>query len=760
VKQKNIKTDSDCLRFVSDDEDVRALGAPLAARIVFQTHLINAFEEELLKLSTEGCVWGPVHVSVGQEAAAAAIMAAIGKTDMITGSHRAHHQFLAKTLDCVLPDTWDPRRRPFPAEGQDVVRRTLGEIMGLKIGYCGGRGGSMHLHNAAAGVMGTNAIVGGGIPMATGLAYAEQFRGTGNIVLSFFGDGSVNIGSFHEALNLGGLWKLPIIYVIENNEYAVATHASQATAIRDICLRCGSYGMHGRQVEGDDVAAMYNAFHAAAEDLRNGGAPYLIEVRCYRHYHHKGEKPGSVYKYRTVEEEEAWRQRDAIGTFPETLKRLGMLKAKDVERLRRMAREAVDAAAEACTARDPAGARMVRPDLWPDPASAGEFMRSDGRELDGLAFREPEDFKDFEEMKYSGAIAAVTGRWLGRNSEALVFGEDVANFGGGPYGATKGLPQSFPKQVINTPIAEAGFAGVSMGTAVAGMPTVFELMYPDFCLVAADQLFNQIGKARHMYGGHVELPVVCRTRIATGTGFGGQHSMDPGGLFAMFSGWRIIAPSDAFDYIGLFNTAMHSKDPVLILEHHTLYGKRFPVPKGDLDYCIPFGRARVIGEGKDLTVIGYGSLPGRLQRLKPEIEAHGVSIEIIDLRTLDLPALDFAAIGRSVEKTGAVAIVEEAPAGQGLGPRIAAGVTEQFFDLLDAPPCCLASLDVPLSVSKVLEDAAMISDTQIVAALTAAAKREQVAGTPTSASWEREASESALELYHAANKLNAKAEAR
>jgi 2-oxoisovalerate dehydrogenase E1 component len=746
VKQKNIKTDSDCLRFVSDDEDVRALGAPLAARIVFQTHLINAFEEEALKLSGEGCIWGPVHVSVGQEAAAAASLAAVGKADMITGSHRAHHQFLAKTLNWALPDAWNPLRKDLPPEGQEVVRRTLGEIMGLKIGYCGGRGGSMHLHNAEAGVMGTNAIVGGGIPVTAGLAYAEKFRGTGRVSLSFFGDGAVNIGSFHEALNLAGLWKLPAIFVIENNEYAVGTRADQATAIRDICLRCGSYGLHGRQVEGDDVASMYHVFREAVTDVRAGGTPYLIEVRCYRHYHHKGEKPGSVYKYRTVEEEEAWRQRDAIGTFPETLKRLGMLKAKDVERLRRMAREAVDAAAEACTARDAAGARAVRPELWPDPASAGEFMRSDGRELDGLAFREPEDFKDFEEMKYSDAIAAVTGRWMARNPEALVFGEEVANFGGGAYGATRGLPARFPRQVINTPIAEAGFTGIAYGTAVSGMPTIFELMYPDFCLVAADQLFNQIGKARHMYGGHVELPVVCRTRIATGTGFGGQHSMDPGGLFAMFSGWRIIAPSDAFDYIGLFNTAMHSKDPVLILEHHTLYGKRFPVPKGDLDYCIPFGRARVIGEGKDLTVIGYGSLPGRLQRLKPEIEAHGVSIEIIDLRTLDLPALDFETVGRSLAKTGALAIVEEAAAGQGIGPRVAAAVTERFFDLLDAPPCCLASLDVPLSVSKVLEDAAMISDTRIVAALTAAAKREQIAGTPTSASWEREASESALEL--------------
>jgi 2-oxoisovalerate dehydrogenase E1 component len=169
---------------------------------------------------------------------------------------------------------------------------------------------------------------------------------------------------------------------------------------------------------------------------------------------------------------------------------------------------------------------------------------------------------------------------------------------------------------------------------------------------------------------------------------------------------------------------MHSKDPVLILEHHSLYGMKFPVPKGDLDYCIPFGRARVVAEGKDLTVAAYGVMPGRLQSLKSQIEAQGISVEIIDLRTLDLPALDFDTIGRSLAKTGALAIVEETPASQGIGQRIAAEVTARYFDSLDAPPCCMASLDVPLSVSKPLEAAALISDAQIVAGLSAAGMRK------------------------------------
>lgn len=168
MKMEILAGSTECLRCTSDDADVVGLGAARSARMAFQIFLINAFEEEVLKLSVEDCIWGPVHVSVGQEAAAVAPLAAVGRDDMITGSHRAHHQFLAKTLNFVLPDGWNPVRQAFPADAQDAVRRTLGEIMGLRIGYCGGRGGSMHLHHAAAGVMGTNAIVGGGIPVAPG----------------------------------------------------------------------------------------------------------------------------------------------------------------------------------------------------------------------------------------------------------------------------------------------------------------------------------------------------------------------------------------------------------------------------------------------------------------------------------------------------------------------------------------------------------------------------------------------------------------
>jgi 2-oxoisovalerate dehydrogenase E1 component len=304
-----------------------------------------------------------------------------------------------------------------------------------------------------------------------------------------------------------------------------------------------------------------------------------------------------------------------------------------------------------------------------------------------------------------------------------VLGEEVANFGGGAYGATRNLPQQYPTRVLNMPISEGGFVGLGLGMAMLGMPTVVEIMFPDFSFVAADQLFNQVAKARHMYGGTTDLPLVVRTRIATGCGYGGQHSMNPAGLYALFSGWRIVAPSDAFDYVGLFNAAMISRDPVLVLEHHALYGQATPLPVDDLDYVIRLGRARRLAAGGDVTLLTYGVLVPRCQALLERWTAAGIGVDLIDLRTLDYPSVDYALIGESVARTGALVIAEEACRSQALGHVIGREVTERWFDELDGPVCCLTSQDVPPSVSRWLEAAVMLQDEEIFTTTLAVAQR-------------------------------------
>jgi 2-oxoisovalerate dehydrogenase E1 component len=721
MTKTKLSVDFDWQRRRSTAADLKSLDPLFAARMVFELELINRFEHELLRLKNNGCVWGPVHSSVGQEAVAAASMAALRRGDKIAGSHRAHHQFLSKVLRFVLDDQWDPAGGEFPQPAQEVVNRTLAEIMGLAPGYCGGRGGSMHLRHAEAGVLGTNAIVAGGIPLATGAAYAEKHRGTDNVVAAFFGDGAVNQGSFHEALNLAGLWKLPIVYVVENNEYAVATRSKDASAIGDLSLRGVSYAMKGRIVDGSDVVGIHGTVREAAETARRGEGPTIVEIKCYRHYHHAGDQPGSAYGYRDKEEEAGWLEKDAVKTFPEAVRGAGLLETGAIERIRKLAETAVLRALEFCTVGE--DHCEVRSELWPAASAVGRGLRSGGSELAELQYSEIEDFQDTEEIKYSDAIAQVTGRWMEDSETVVEFGEEIANFGGGAYGATKGLPARFPRQVVNTPISEAGFIGLALGAAMSGLRPIVEIMFPDFTLVAADQVFNQIGKARHMYGGTTDLPLVARTRIATGCGYGGQHSMDPVGLYALFPGWRIVAPSNAFDYVGLFNTAMVCLDPVLFLEHHSLYAKRYSVPTGRLDYFVPFGKAKIVHPGDDITVLTYSSMTGRVAALIEQLERAGVSAEIVDLRTVDLLSMDYETIGASLKRTGVVAVVEEAAEGQSIGSRIAAELTRRYFDDLDAPPGCLTSLNVPNPVSQALERAAMISDDGILSSLEAMAKR-------------------------------------
>ena len=710
-------------RWRSEQGDLAALPDGVAARMLFDVLLINRFELALLELKGNDAVWGPVHTSVGQEATAAGVVAALRPGDQFAATYRSHHQFLAKALQFRVPAAWNPAADELPEAGLEVVRRTMAEIMGLAPGYCGGRGGSMHLRYAEAGFLGANAIVAGGLPLAAGAAYAEKQAGSGSVVVGFVGDGALHQGALHEALNMAGLWKLPLICFIENNLYAVATKVQEASAVQDLSVRAAAYDMDGYIVDGSDPVAIYRLVSHVAGGLRGGGRPAMIEAKCYRRFHHAGDVPGSAFRYRSREEEAEYAGREVTRVLPEAVQEAGILSADEVAHIRRGSEQAVLAAMEACAVKGEGGAWAVRAELWPRPETAAEGMRSAGAEWQGISFVAPRDLAADAELTYSDAIAAVTGRWLERDPRAIVFGEEVANLGGGAYGATRGLPERFPGRIINTPISEGGFAGLGFGAAQLGMRVVVEIMFADFALVAADQLFNQISKGRHMYGDTTDVPLVVRTRIGTGLGYGAQHSMDPVGLYGLFPGFRIVVPATSADYIGLFNSAMHSLDPVVILEHNSLYTQSFPVPSGDLDYCLPFGQADLVAEGDDLTIVTYGHLVRRCLGLAERLSAAGVSADIIDLKTLDHIDLDYATIGASLARTGALLVVEEAARSHGVAATVADQVQSRFFDDLDAPVAVLTSLDISTPVSRALELAALVSDDQIADAAVAAGKR-------------------------------------
>jgi len=713
----------DLTRINSENDDFEKNDPGLLTRMAFELFLIREFEQTLLKLSSDGCVHGPVHTSIGEESCGVGVMAALRATDKIASTHRAHHHYLAKIFNYYLASDFDVLKDDIPPTVQDEIVTLMGEIMGLSIGCCGGRGGSMHLRNKKIGVIGTNAIVAGGVPLATGAAYAAKYKKKDDVVVCFLGDGAVNQGAFHEAVNLAGIWKLPIVYFIENNHYAVATSIKNSTATEDLAVKAAAYGIAGRIVDGMDPLAVMKATGEALEYCRSGHGAIILEAKCYRFPHHAGPVDGSNFGYRTKEEEKKWRTLDACTVFPQQLLDCGILIPEQIEEIKTRAEKIVQNAARRCTVYKNEK-YYVKDDLLPDIQSIERGLRSDGSEFNDITFSEKEDFTDFKQSTYSDAIAAVTGRYLEKDDSVFVLGEEIANFGGGPYGATKGLPGKYPDRVLNTPISEAGFTGLAGGAAMSGLRPIVEIMFPDFALVAADQLFNQIGKLRHIYGNSTDMPLVVRTRIAIGCGYGGQHSMDPVGLYALFSGWKILAPANAFDYIGLFNSAMQSQDPVLILEHHQHYTQKYDIPSDDLDYFVAIGKAKVIRPGKDITVLCYSTTVDLCRQAAKPLADAGIEAEIIDLRTISPNDIDYVTIGDSLKKTTALVIVEQAPASMTIGPRISHQCQRRFFDYLDGPIATITGLDIPNPVSKTLELAAVPSLEYVTDMILKAAQRQ------------------------------------
>jgi len=696
--------------------DPSLLGPDLIG-MLFHLYTIRAFEVELLKLKDEELIHGPVHASIGQEAVAAAVAVVLDRSDMVASTHRAHGHFLSKALAYYAPQGHQPLRDGVTPDMQRAIDRTLAEIMGLADGWCGGRGGSMHLYDATSGNLGSNAIVGGGIPIATGAAWAQRIQGTGRVVVSFFGDGAINQGCFHEVANMAALWRVPVLYLIENNLYAVGTCTGESSYVKDLAQRSIGYGFDSLIVDGMDPVAMYVAVRDAVDRMRQEPFPYLIEAKTYRYYHHGGGLPGSAFGYRSKTEEKEWQDQDPVSAYPKRLVRLGVITEEDDARLRRFAQEAVDRAVQHCTVQT-GDKRTIPVEKWPSVRSVAENLRCTDDVFEGAPqglgqFLEPQDVTSFRQMTYVQAIAAVTLRSMERDARVVVLGEEVANLNGGAYAATRGIKEVYPDRLFNTPISETGFVGMGGGLAAVGLRPVVEIMFPDFALMASDQLFNQIGKLRHMYGGQVCFPLVLRTRVAMGYGYGGQHSMDPSAFFALFGGWRIVAPSNAFDYVGLFNTAMRFLDPVLIVEHGMLYAEKGQVPADTLDYLCPYGKAKVVRPGTDVTVLTYLTGVRQCLQAAEALAEEGIEAEVIDLRTLDYAGMDWQTIGDSLHRTGSVLVVEQGPRSLTLGGRIADEIQMRFFDYLDCPVGHVTGIDVPPPVSKVLEEAALPSLEQV-----------------------------------------------
>jgi len=579
----------------------------------------------------------------------------------------------------------------------------------------------MHLQWKQAGAMGTNAIVGGGVPQAAGFAWASRQAGTDAVAVTFFGDGAVNIGSTLETFNLAAAWHLPVCFFIENNGYAVSTRVDEATGEPRLSARGLGFGIPSWKVDGMDPLAVYLAMQEALAHMRSGQGPTMIEADTYRYFHQNGPFPGSAFGYRSKEEEASWRARDPIQMVSAHLERRAIMSREAVEEATARAKNAMTQAGAVLLEDLPGGKpgqRRIRPAEWPDPAFADVGVRGDLSEFDGAKVIDRDGFTGaLADQKFIDAVSAVMGRRMQTDPGVVVMGEDVHRLNGGTNGATRGLKEAYPDRVLATPISENAFAGLAGGIAIDGRFTpVVEFMYADFLWVAADQLFNQIGKARHMFGGDGPVPLVLRIKVAMGTGYGSQHSMDPAGIFATAPGWRIVAPTTPFDYVGLMNSALLCRDPVVVLEHVDLYTSTGEGPVEDLDYCLPVGKAAVRREGSQITILSY---LGMVSHVLAAVEQLGdVDAEVIDLRWLDRASIDWDTIGASIRKTNSVLIAEQGALGTSYGGWLADEIQRRFFDWLDQPVERVTGAEASPSISKVLERAAIAKTEEVVARLT------------------------------------------
>ena len=720
TESRRLEPEAPWIQLVTTEADWDAADPALLTTMLSQLVLIRSFEEFVLQLAAEGLIHGPAHSSIGQEGGAVGSVLPLTSQDTVNGTHRGHHQFLAKVLHHLAPAGIDPTQ-PFPADIRQALLTTLAEICGLDRGFSHGRGGSMHLQWHEAGAIGTNAIVGGGVPLAAGSAWAHRHAGTDAVAVTYFGDGASNIGSTLETFNLAAAWRLPLCFFIENNQYAVSTNVREATGEPRLSARGPGFGIPSWKVDGMDPLAVYLTMQAALATMRSGGGPTVVEADVYRYFHQNGPFPGSAFRYRSKEEEQEWRDRDPIDLVARHLVRRGILSQQAVdavtERAKGLMADIGGELLEPLPEGKP-GERRIKPSEWPDPAFVDVGVRGDLSEFTGARVADVDSFTGATtEMKFIDAVSAVMGRRMELDDRIVVMGEDIHRLSGGTNGATKGLKDAFPDRILGTPISENAFTGLAGGMALDGRyRPVIEFMYADFMWVAADQLFNQIGKARHMFGGTGNVPVVLRSKVAMGTGYGSQHSMDPAGVFATNPGWRIVAPTTPFDYVGLMNSALLCNDPVLVLEHVDLYASTGIGPVDDFDYCLPVGKAAVRRTGSEVTVLTYLAMT---QYVLDAVEQLGtVDAEVIDLRWLDRASIDWDTIGDSIRKTNNVLIAEQGALGTSYGGWLADEIQRRFFDWLDQPVQRVTGGEASPSISKVLERAAIAKSEEVVAGLT------------------------------------------
>jgi len=625
--------------------------------------LPRMIEEKMLNLLRQGKLskW---FSGIGQEAIAVGVTAALQPDDFVLPMHRNLGVFTTRGVD---------------------LARLFRQLLGKEGGFTNGRDRTFHFGTLEHRIVGMISHLGAMLPVADGLALAGQLRGEKRVAATFTGDGSTSEGDFHEAVNLAAVWKLPVLFIVENNQYGLSTPTSEQYACKDIADKAIGYGIEGRIVDGNDLLAVYDAVSEAAKRARAGSGPTLLEFKTFRMRGHE-EASGTAYVPKELIAE--WGRKDPVLRYETTLIDRGVLTKAEAASIRAGFKATIDALVDAALA-------------VPDPDSSAERELGDVYAPSRLVARPPEPaaMAAAPERRYVDAVHDALREALARDPRVIFLGQDIAEYGG-VFKCTEGLAAEFGKsRVRNTPIIESGAVGAAMGLALDGFIPMLEMQFGDFVTCGFNQIVNNLAKTHYRWG--AGIPVVLRLPVGGGLGAGPFHSQNMEGWFTQVAGLKVVAPATPFDVKGLLLAAFEDGNPVLVLEHKGLYrSAKGPVPEGH--YTLPIGEAAIVREGTDATVVTYGVGVSWAAQAAETLSAEGLSIEVVDLRTL-IP-WDVATVASSVRKTSKALVLHEAPVTGGFGAEIAATLSRECFEDLDAPVERLGGLDMPVPFSKALEE--------------------------------------------------------
>jgi len=557
------------------------------------------------------------------------------------------------------------------------LERLFAQFQGKAQGFTKGRDRSFHFGSNAHHIVGMISHLGAQLGVADGIALAEKLKSSNKVVLAFTGDGGASEGDFHEALNVAAVWDLPVIFVVENNQWGLSTPSSEQFRCKQFIDKGIGYGMEAVQVDGNNVLEVIQAVEKIKSNILKKPAPVLLECKTFRM---RGHEEASGTKYYPMGIQDEWAVKDPISNFEAYLVSENILNESTIDKLKSEMTSMISAKFDEAL-------QLPEIEFNTEEEFGDLYRKSEAKMVARGAATQEKRFVD--------AIADAVNEAMIRHPELVLMGQDIAEYGG-VFKVTDKLAARYGRdRVRNTPICESAIVGAALGLSIKGNKAMVEMQFADFVTCGFNQIVNNLAKVHWRWGQSAD--VVIRMPTGAGVGAGPFHSQSNEAWFTHTPGLKVVYPSSPAEAMGLLLAAFQDPNPVLFFEHKYLYRSLSEqVPDGY--YTDELGVANVVREGDALTIVTYGL---GVHWAKEEAEASSMSIEILDLRTL-LP-YDFEAIKRSVMKTGKVLVLHEDVLTGGLGADIAARISEELFEFLDAPVRRCASLDTPIPFAPELE---------------------------------------------------------